>query len=580
MLLEAGYVSGPDVFDSLHEDQALIYRRLRRSAAAAAVVAYYWPPTADSNGVNVLHNDRAIEWAELDEEGRLMNPRTGKLIASLAPAAGPAPARTFGSVGYGSRELAAAIEMEQQMDAGRAASDGAQVAARRQALRELLLEEHREEVEQAFEQFQEDYDDEIPVTEEALQPYLRDKALREALADVMEERRLMPALTRSRDEARKSNRKGALHNIGLGIQMYLTAHDEQFPPDLQAVVDAGYLEKDVLDAWPELQLRYRTPDDPKAGDVIAYHWPPQNGGTNVVYYDNAVEWVDLDSEGRLINPRTGRVVPMGRIGWAPPEAAEEPLDRRQLAVERYNLGLAWLNRGDYERAEQDFTRAVELDPDYANGARKLVQTRALRRASAAAGQEEAAQAEDLLSLDAELQRKEDRLERIGAKPRAQVGVDAPQVAVAEPGATKLRPGKAVLVRSAGGGRSIGALPIAIEFPMPATADYQFTKPFLGRAVASLTLRTLSRPAARLVELGLAIVALAACLAMRRRGLGRAGALGLTVLVACLAVHWLASAEAASLCGSAVLAVAAWLTFESISLGARRLRAALTRNAGR
>jgi len=49
---------------------------------------------------------------------------------------------------------------------------------------------------------------------------------------------LMPALARAREEARRSNCRANLHNIGLGLQMYVNANNEQWPvefmPDLPA----------------------------------------------------------------------------------------------------------------------------------------------------------------------------------------------------------------------------------------------------------------------------------------------------------------------------------------------------------
>jgi prepilin-type N-terminal cleavage/methylation domain-containing protein len=49
---------------------------------------------------------------------------------------------------------------------------------------------------------------------------------------------LMPALARAREEARRSNCRANLHNVGLGLQMYVNANNEEWPvefrPDLPA----------------------------------------------------------------------------------------------------------------------------------------------------------------------------------------------------------------------------------------------------------------------------------------------------------------------------------------------------------
>ncbi len=142
---------------------------------------------------------------------------------------------------------------------------------------------------------------------------------------------------------------------------------------------------------------------------------------------------------------------------------------------------------------------------------------------------------------------------------------APVAAVAEEEMPVMQPrlGKASLVRQVSGGRSIGALPITIDFPTPAGVSYDFVKPFLGRAEATLSFRVLRTGSVMLLELALAAAALLGYGLLRRRapqsGAGYAAVL-LAVSVVALAA---APAAYASAFGAAALAMGACLAAELI-----------------
>jgi len=135
----------------------------------------------------------------------------------------------------------------------------------------------------------------------------------------------------------------------------------------------------------------------------------------------------------------------------------------------------------------------------------------------------------------------------GAAPQA-APVGQP-VAMLQPPRTK-----GSLVRQLGGGRSMGALPIAIDFPSPATVSYEFVKPFVGRARPALSFRAISINAVLLAELIIAVVALLAFGLVRRRDPSRAVALSGLVFVLALIVHLAASPAVAGLASSTLIAM--------------------------
>jgi hypothetical protein len=135
----------------------------------------------------------------------------------------------------------------------------------------------------------------------------------------------------------------------------------------------------------------------------------------------------------------------------------------------------------------------------------------------------------------------------------------------------LRKGRASIVQRLAGGRSVGALPIALDFPTPPTVSYGFVRPFLGRTRAELRVRPISRSTAMLAELALAAAAAALLAAARSRshttGLAAEGGV-LTVSAAVLAA---VPAPGGSLFGATALVAAAFLGAEAISTTAKRMR---------
>jgi hypothetical protein len=134
---------------------------------------------------------------------------------------------------------------------------------------------------------------------------------------------------------------------------------------------------------------------------------------------------------------------------------------------------------------------------------------------------------------------------------------------AAPAEPALRFRKGTLVQSRGGGRSTGALPIAIDFPAPRSTTYQFVKPFLGRTGAKLWFRPVGRGAALAVELALAVVAFAAFLVLRARHAGLAVPFAAVAFLGAMAAVVAAPPAAGGLCATTALAMAFCLIAEAL-----------------
>ncbi|KPK59858.1 MAG: hypothetical protein AMK73_08430, partial [Planctomycetes bacterium SM23_32] len=130
-----------------------------------------------------------------------------------------------------------------------------------------------------------------------------------------------------------------------------------------------------------------------------------------------------------------------------------------------------------------------------------------------------------------------------------------------------------LVKQVGGGRSIGALPIAMDFPTPVTASYLFVKPFLGRAEADVSFHALKGGTAMLAEMLLAVAAVAAYLALRGRRPGTAVHFAGAALVLAVALHVWASPTVGAMFAATAWAAGACLVAEAVGLALRRLRPA-------
>jgi hypothetical protein len=128
---------------------------------------------------------------------------------------------------------------------------------------------------------------------------------------------LMPALTRAREAARKSDGRITLHNIALGIAQY-KEDKGAYPPNLKALFDAGYntnLSEFIApgDENPPLVDGMRCsyvyvgtpfPKNAPAGAIICYtRRGVYKDGRNVAFADGAVQFIKNGRFQSIDNPR-------------------------------------------------------------------------------------------------------------------------------------------------------------------------------------------------------------------------------------------------------------------------------------
>ena len=116
---------------------------------------------------------------------------------------------------------------------------------------------------------------------------------------------MMPALANARAEARGAVCWNNLRQIGLGMAMYTTDHEDAWPDSLEDLVTAGYFDSDEVFTCP-VQLdsedfgedsvsgyEYRKPPA-GAGEscmVVYDRQPAHRGGRNVLFVDAHIEWL-------------------------------------------------------------------------------------------------------------------------------------------------------------------------------------------------------------------------------------------------------------------------------------------------
>ncbi|MCD6416977.1 MAG: tetratricopeptide repeat protein [Planctomycetes bacterium] len=264
--------------------------------------------------------------------------------------------------------------------------------------------------------------------------------------------------------------------------------------------------------------------------------------------------------------------------------------REELARARYNLGLSYMRQGQYEEAEEQFRRATEHDEDYSAARLQLQMAEALQKAipfdalsvsKGAAGKLAPKRkamprgagtglpvSKELAEQDAYIAQLESKLSEGRPTKTAKKQLARPQAAprqAEQRAELQLPASRASLVRQVGGGRSLGALPIRIDFPIPDTVSYRFEKPFLGNVRAKLGFRLFDTGAILLVELVLAVAALVGFSVVRLRsrpaGVSFAGAVLALTLMALAAGPPVLSAAA----GATVLTMGLCLLGETVAL---------------
>lgn len=121
----------------------------------------------------------------------------------------------------------------------------------------------------------------------------------------------LPSLARARHQAKRAVSMGNLKQIGAAMHMYAVDNDEKLPPDLQTLINSGYLIETALispldpDPGEEGSYRYvgaglTTHMD--SGMLVAYEKPEIHGGhaTNALFLDGHVEFTSMDRVDELL----------------------------------------------------------------------------------------------------------------------------------------------------------------------------------------------------------------------------------------------------------------------------------------
>jgi len=470
------------------------------------VVAYFWGPPTDV--ANLLFVDGSIRSASPNELGDLINPRNGEVIARAWELGTTQLARrekkAFAGRGVEVEELAEALAVEQTLSGKQMAASRSQADADR-ILTEATLEANINALNGAFKKYAEEHGGRRPTTADELNLYVADSRLRDAVQRGWNSPRMQ--------DVRGRADLGVLRGLAGGM--------------------AG--------GEPQQQVM---------GDLA-----------------RPIDQLDLDAQTQALDmPQQAQSMETDKVG-------------EDAAGARYNLGMAYLGKGDYDNAVDNFRRALDLKADHAQARRQLSQVEALQRATkgqkvatapaatpemadqleerAAGRMERHERASDLALIEKALTEKEEgglgyavpaarsraryvrqpaRPDEYAAPSRGPVPAErdwdgqqvamtgaAPQAAPVGQPVAMLQPPrtKGSLVRQLGGGRSTGALPIAIDFPSPATVSYEFVKPFVGRARPAVSFRAVGIGAVLSAELTAAALALLAFVLVRRRNPSRA-----------------------------------------------------------
>ncbi len=570
VLVQEGYLSNRNVLTSPQaEDLHVVYDPPPADAPAQTAVAYFLGPSIE-DGTSVLFADGAVTWAPIDEQRRLINPRTGELIARLPPPGTErlATKRTFATTEVATDELAGALAAGQQMarqgEAAPAAADALSLQVDR-----ALVAANQKRLEKARTRYRKEHAGREPASAEEMAPYVEDSRLREALRAL---KSIEPSRVRLAAEVPAESHN--LHNVGVGISMYRQQSDGEYPSNLQELVELGYIEDaSVLRSLqgPDVRLVYRRPPADADGDtVVAYFYSPHRESQTLLFADGSVRHAETQ-DGRLVTPSTSEVIRESDVAVAKtPERAAQTLARR-----RYNLGLQFMRDGDYPEAEEQLLSAIQHDEDYQQARRQLQRVRALRRAT---GKEAAEQKGVSVDRDlAELRALQEQFEQRAAAGDWQVAhVGGPEVGPPPqqsepPPDMPPRRVRASLVHQLEGGRSLGAMPIEIDFPAPQTVLYRFEKPYLGRGHANLSFRVVPAGAVVLAELVLAAAALLAFGLLHRRSRQRAATFAAAGLLLSLAVVYGAPPLPSALPAAAALVLAACLAGEAVQSAAHYLK---------
>ena len=110
---------------------------------------------------------------------------------------------------------------------------------------------------------------------------------------------LLPSLSRARELSKRAASSENLHSIGAACHIYATDHEGKFPPDWDALIHEGLIARGFLTSPRDdeegvsyVYIEGQTEAD-HARNVLAYERVADEEGTNVLFVDSTVFWMQL-----------------------------------------------------------------------------------------------------------------------------------------------------------------------------------------------------------------------------------------------------------------------------------------------
>lgn len=132
----------------------------------------------------------------------------------------------------------------------------------------------------------------------------------------------LPALSKAREQAKRTVSMAQMRSVGAALHMYAAEHDNAFPPDLDTLLEAGMITEKMLHSPRQSVAEgvhyvyipgQTTQHDSQ--NVVAYERIIGSEGTNVLFLDSHVEWVSLPRLRVLLEQTYAR---LGREPELPP----------------------------------------------------------------------------------------------------------------------------------------------------------------------------------------------------------------------------------------------------------------------